>query len=192
MMDQKPEGACMEDNYEQVRANAVVRGNEGPPLCFAIATAFDWGLSELSEPICMYRCGWEDDCNYYLALDDEDFKEMELESCAGQEVELEEGCYDRGFCSKRADAVEGELADDPITSTFWLWPYDAEDEQEAEAMSTIYYWIPQVFVNPTGCALTYKIVWNTNTETEWDDSECSEAEIEEQTCRSLKVTPTLF
>ena len=182
-MDQKPEGACMEDNYEQVRANAADRGNEGPPLCFAIATVFDWGLSELSEPICMYRCGWEDDCNYYLDLDDEDFKEMELESCAGQEVELEEGCYDMGFCSKRAEAVDW---------TFWLWPYDAEDEQEAEWMSTIYYWIPQVFVNPPGCALTYEIVWNSNTEVEWDTDMCSEAEIDEQTCRSLKVVPTLF
>jgi hypothetical protein len=74
----------MENNHEEVRRRAVELGDD-EPLCFTIATIYEDPdyLSEMSEPICMFRCSWEDDCNYYMEFDDEDFKEMEYEVCAG-------------------------------------------------------------------------------------------------------------
>ena len=82
--------------------------NDDPPLCFAISTIFRDNIGErvgeASDPICMYRCDIYDDCNFYLEFDEDELNHIELDVCAGQDVEIHEGCFDNGFCSSRADA----------------------------------------------------------------------------------------
>ena len=100
---------CIETFHEELRVRAQEMTNDDHPLCFAIASIFPDRLGERvgepSDEVCMYRCSWEEDCNYYMEFDEEDFREMEYESCAGQNnLELEPGCYDMGFCSDRNEA----------------------------------------------------------------------------------------
>lgn len=76
------EARCLEDNFEDIRRLAEKQTNEGPPLCFQIATIFEWGMGARGEPICMYRCSWDEECNWYMNIDEEEFKEVELENCA--------------------------------------------------------------------------------------------------------------
>lgn len=87
-----------------------------------------------------------------------------------------------GFCDSTGDARDWK---------FYLWPYNAEDEQEVEWMSKIYYWIPFIPTTPAGCQLTFDVTSQKNTEWEWDEW-CSEEELERQTCQSLVLTPKLL
>jgi len=153
--------------------------NREDPLCFKLATIFDWGLSMQSDSICMYRCSWEEDCNWYMNMDDDDLKDVEYETCAGQTVTMEDGCYDMGFCS---DTSEGR------DWMFWLWPMEEDSEWADEPM---YYWIPQVYTEPWGCQLTYEVAAQKNMEWEWDEW-CSEEEIDSMTCQSLMLYPTML
>jgi hypothetical protein len=63
---------CLENTLEMVRQNAIENNNDDP-LCFKLSTIFDWGLSAQSEEICMYRCSWEEDCNWYMNIPDDEF-----------------------------------------------------------------------------------------------------------------------
>lgn len=162
--------------------------NDGPPLCFAIASIFPDRLGERvgepSDPVCMYRCSWEEDCNYYMEFDEDDFMDMEYDSCAGQTgLDLEPGCFDMGFCSDRNEAKEWK---------YYLWPYDADNEDEVEWMSMVWYWIPVVYTNPPGCQLVYRFREKKNVEWEWDTDMCDEEMIDMELCQSLKLTPALF
>lgn len=181
-----PEKICMENNHEEVRANAVTDMGDENPLCFTIATIYEDPdyLSEMSEPICMYRCSWEDDCNYYMEFDEDDFKEMEYEVCAGMDVTLEEGCFDMGFCDSTTEARDW---------IFWMWPYDATNEDEAQMFEEwgMYYWIPTVYTNPPGCQLEYEVKSQKNVEWEWDPW-CSDEGMEDVVCQSIQFWPTLL
>lgn len=167
----------MENTYQMVREMASE--NMDDPLCFKLATIFDWGLSMKSDSICMYRCSWEEDCNWYMNMDEDDLKDVEYETCAGQTVTMEEGCYDMGFCSSTGEGRDW---------LFWLWPYEEDSEWADEPM---YYWIPQVYTEPWGCQLTYDIASQKNMEWEWDEW-CSEEEIDSRTCQSLMLYPTML
>ena len=87
-----------------------------------------------------------------------------------------------GFCDTTGAARDWK---------FYLWPYNAEDEQEVEWMSKVYYWIPFIPTTPAGCQLTFDIISQKNTEWEWDEW-CSEDEIERKTCQSVVMTPVLL
>lgn len=181
---------CMEDVLERIRQNAVDMSsgtaggpNDGPPLCFALATIFDWGVGDMSEPVCMHRCGWDEDCNYYMNMDDDDMMDVEMEVCAGADVSLHEGCFDMGFCDSTGEARDWK---------FWLWPYDAEDEFAAEHMAHVYYWMPWVPTSPAGCQLTYAVASKKNTDWEWDMDFCDEEMVDRNICPSLKLTPVLL
>ena len=71
-----PQQQCIETFYEDLRRKSLEMTNDDPPLCFAISTIFRDSigerLGEASEPICMYRCEIDDDCNFYLEFDEED------------------------------------------------------------------------------------------------------------------------
>jgi len=179
------EPVCMETNHEEVRMNAADMKDDGPPLCFTIATIFEEPeyLSMMSEPICMYRCSWEEDCNYYMEFDDEDFKDFEYEVCAGQDVKLDEGCFDMGFCDDTNDARDWP---------YFLWPYDAEDEEAVEWMAEdgMWYWIPTVYTQPAGCLLEYEIMSAKNIVWEWDEW-CMDEDMEES-CQSIQFWPALL
>jgi hypothetical protein len=174
----------MENNHEEVRRRAVELGDD-EPLCFTIATIYEDPdyLSEMSEPICMFRCSWEDDCNYYMEFDDEDFKEMEYEVCAGIDVEIESGCFDMGFCDSTSEGRDW---------TFYLWPYNTEDEDEVRWFEEegMYYWIPTVYTNPPGCQLEYEIKSAENIEWQWDPW-CTD-EYYEGACQSIQFWPRLL
>jgi hypothetical protein len=193
-MEEGEEHECMENNYEAVRANAVTDLGDEEPLCFAISTIFEDPayLSEMSDPICMYRCSWEDDCNYYMEFDEDDFKEFEYEVCAGMDVEIETGCYDMGFCDTTGEARDW---------VYWMWPYDAENEEEAQWFEDegMYYWIPTVHTSPPGCQLEYELKSVKNLEWDWDPW-CAEDDWEEtaggssslEFCQSVQFWPTLL
>lgn len=180
------EVVCMEDNYEEVRMNAADMDMDGPPLCFTIATIFEEPdyLSEMSDPICMYRCTWEEDCNYYMEFDEDDFKEMEYEVCAGMDVEIDSGCFDMGFCDSTGEGRDW---------LFFLWPYDAENEDDVQWFEDegMYYWIPTVYTNPPGCQLEYEVKAAKNIAWEWDPW-CADEDWGEDMCQSIQFWPTLL
>jgi hypothetical protein len=176
----------MENNHEEVRGRAASDIGDEEPLCFAIATIYEDPdyLSEMSEPICMYRCSWEEDCNYYMEFDEDDFKEMEYEVCAGMDVEIETGCFDMGFCDSTGEGRDW---------LYFLWPYDAENEEdvywfEEEGM---YYWIPTVYTNPAGCQLEYEVKSQKNLEWQWDPW-CADEDWGEDMCQSIQFWPKLL
>lgn len=72
-----------------------------------------------------------------------------------------------------------------------MWPYDADNNDEVEWMSKVYYWIPIVHTNPPGCQLVYRMREKKNVEWEWDEY-CSEDDIDNELCQSLVLTPALF
>lgn len=127
----------------------------------------------MSNEICMQRCSWEDDCNWYMNMDEEDFNEEELETCAGMAVQFEDGCYDQGFCSDVEEAREW---------VFWLWP----DFDWIEEEGGIYYWLPYIWTDPPGCQLEYKILEKRHIEWEYSDW-CDEEMIVNGHCYELKL-----
>jgi len=181
--DEEAPTECMESNREDVRATAVNMDNSEAPLCFTVAALFETELGEMSDPVCMYRCGWDQDCNYYMNLDDDFWEEMETESCAGMsDTRIGDGCYDMGFCDSWNEAGD---------QGFWMWPYDATNEQEVEWMSKIYYWIPFVPTEPVGCKVRYSVANTAGLDWEWDTEICDEYTIDDGACQSVIITPEL-
>ena len=169
----------MEDTLEEIKQNAEGKDNGDNPLCFMISTLYEWGPSDQwSDPVCMYRCGWDEDCNFFLQMEnnnDEDaWADVELDSCAGQSgLSLELNCYDWGFCN---DKEEGR-----------------DQVMRIEAGWEFYYWIPTVYTSnsdgPVLCQNKYKVMGLKNIEWWYDEWMCDGDQIESDLCQWLVIMP---